>query len=831
MRSWLAVLMVITAVATWQLVAAHPASADEPDCDNIVINLVQDCGFEALSLSPDWMVGTPGTDVAVGTTSPHSEAQYAELGTNSGTNTLSQTLTGAAAGTEYALTFYLANTGTGGFTNSFMFDVQNTSNATIHVTTQNNAAAFSYTEYTATFIATAVQPALVMTERNDDGVWEVDDVSVVPISQCDALGSDNLVQNCGFEQGVDGVGEPTDWTLTPAASGSFVRVGGIDPPHSGASEMEFGAENGIDDTITQTLTTAQSGRTYHLSFWVACLGGDDFTATIDDVAGPNTDQSVFTASSGCTSGYAEHSADFTAGATAPTLVFAGRDPKTWVDLDDVVVQADYDVTFNVQGGQPLPLDQTVLSGGTATEPTPPTKAGLIFAGWSDHADGALGSTWDFSSFTVEHDLVLYAQFVPASECDAVAGNLVQDCGFEKGALSGPWTAVPAAAGADFGVDRSGATGHSGLHILSFGATSTEDDLVSQSIATTAGTTYDLSFWLSHDSPSDPSAVAPDFSADVAGTAAGTLSVLNELDPGLFTYAETRQTFTAAGSSVTLEFRSRSQDGWFSLDDVAIVAAPPGPPPAPTVTVASSANPTVPGASLTFTATVSPVPSCGSITWLVDNAPTPATATGSGSTYTLGPVSGLSTGTHVVTAAYSGCSSASATSGTVIEQVGTSAPPASPTPSPTASSSPPPKVTNPTIKAHISSAAGRHHGWYAGPVQISYTCTPGSTPLSASCPDPVTLTKDGAKQKVTVTVADTDGGMSTRTITVSIDQTAPKLTVKPRKGKCEATDATSGVASCTFHRHRTTRHGVTILHWSAKATDKAGNTTTKTGHYT
>jgi hypothetical protein len=96
---------------------------------------------------------------------------------------------------------------------------------------------------------------------------------------------------------------------------------------------------------------------------------------------------------------------------------------------------------------------------------------------------------------------------------------------------------------------------------------------------------------------------------------------------------------------------------------------------------------------------------------------------------------------------------------------------------------------------------------------------------------VTLTKDGAKQKVTVTVADTDGGMSTRTITVSIDQTAPKLTVKPRKGKCEATDATSGVASCTFHRHRTTRHGVTILHWSAKATDKAGNTTTKTGHYT
>jgi hypothetical protein len=141
------------------------------------------------------------------------------------------------------------------------------------------------------------------------------------------------------------------------------------------------------------------------------------------------------------------------------------------------------------------------------------------------------------------------------------------------------------------------------------------------------------------------------------------------------------------------------------------------------------------------------------------------------------------------------------------------------------------VTDPTIAAHVSSAAGKHNGWYRGPVQVSFTCVAGSSALSAPCPGSVTISKDGAKQKVTVTVTDVDGGTATRTVTVSIDRTAPKLTVKPRTGRCLATDAISGVASCVFHHHTTKRRGVTVLHWSAKATDKAGNTTIRTGHYT
>jgi hypothetical protein len=40
---------------------------------------------------------------------------------------------------------------------------------------------------------------------------------------------------------------------------------------------------------------------------------------------------------------------------------------------------------------------------------------------------------------------------PLSICDAAAGNLVQNCGFETGDLTS-WTQTPASEGSSFGVD-------------------------------------------------------------------------------------------------------------------------------------------------------------------------------------------------------------------------------------------------------------------------------------------------------------------------------------------------------------------------------------------
>jgi hypothetical protein len=41
---------------------------------------------------------------------------------------------------------------------------------------------------------------------------------------------------------------------------------------------------------------------------------------------------------------------------------------------------------------------------------------------------------------------------------------------------------------------------------------------------------------------------------------------------------------------------------------------------------------------------------------------------------------------------------------------------------------------------------------------------------------------------------------------------------------------SGISSCVITQRRHTKGGVTIVHWTAVATDKAGNTTTVRGSY-
>jgi hypothetical protein len=68
------------------------------------------------------------------------------------------------------------------------------------------------------------------------------------------------------------------------------------------------------------------------------------------------------------------------------------------------------------------------------------------------------------------------------------------------------------------------------------------------------------------------------------------------------------------------------------------------------------------------------------------------------------------------------------------------------------------------------------------------------------------------------------------VTVDIDTGSPTLVVHPRRGMCVGSDPVSGVASCVVTRHGTTNHGVTTVHWTAVATDNAGNQATKTGVY-
>lgn len=142
-------------------------------------------------------------------------------------------------------------------------------------------------------------------------------------------------------------------------------------------------------------------------------------------------------------------------------------------------------------------------------------------------------------------------------------------------------------------------------------------------------------------------------------------------------------------------------------------------------------------------------------------------------------------------------------------------------------------TDPLITATLSSSAPvSSFGWYHTPVTVTFHCTATSAPLTAPCPATVTLSSDGGGQSVSRTVQAADGGAATVAVTgIDIDQTPPVLRVVGLGGadprpRCVATDALSGVASCTITRHTSG----TRTSYVARATDRAGNVTVVRGHY-
>ena len=106
-------------------------------------------------------------------------------------------------------------------------------------------------------------------------------------------------------------------------------------------------------------------------------------------------------------------------------------------------------------------------------------------------------------------------------------------------------------------------------------------------------------------------------------------------------------------------------------------------------------------------------------------------------------------------------------------------------------------------------------------------------LDVTCPAPVTLTTEGTRE-VNGTVHAEDGRTATTSGKVRIDATKPVIH-GVRSGKTYAasphitcTDALSGIAHCTVHRHHRAGERVTF---SVRAVDKAGNVATRRGSYT
>jgi hypothetical protein len=145
------------------------------------------------------------------------------------------------------------------------------------------------------------------------------------------------------------------------------------------------------------------------------------------------------------------------------------------------------------------------------------------------------------------------------------------------------------------------------------------------------------------------------------------------------------------------------------------------------------------------------------------------------------------------------------------------------------------VVAPEITAAVTGTRNAA-GWYRA-ATVTFTCAEHSAPLTAPCPAPVVL-GDGADQVVTRTVTAADGGTaSVEVADLDVDVTVPTVAVAgvatgavylgaAPVPSCAATDATSGVASCTLAAKRSGE--VTTV--TARAVDRAGNVASATVAY-
>jgi hypothetical protein len=156
-----------------------------------------------------------------------------------------------------------------------------------------------------------------------------------------------------------------------------------------------------------------------------------------------------------------------------------------------------------------------------------------------------------------------------SQCEAVSGNLVLNCGFESALNFGPsW--VNSGNTAINGVAIGSPSTHSGDHGAFFGPQNTLGFLT-QSLATLPGGSYNLSFYLKNGGG------APNqFQVSFNG-----VQLTNQTDVSPFEYTLfTFNNLLATGTSTQLQFAFFNNPSWFFLDDVVVVRNNAAPVPEP-----------------------------------------------------------------------------------------------------------------------------------------------------------------------------------------------------------------------------------------------------------
>ncbi|GLY98700.1 Neogenin [Actinoplanes sp. NBRC 103695] len=142
---------------------------------------------------------------------------------------------------------------------------------------------------------------------------------------------------------------------------------------------------------------------------------------------------------------------------------------------------------------------------------------------------------------------------------------------------------------------------------------------------------------------------------------------------------------------------------------------------------------------------------------------------------------------------------------------------------------------PSISSTVTGAETAD-GWFKSPPSIAYTCADTTSGVNtlAICPTAVTVTADGANQRLTGTAADKAGNTATDTVFINLDRVAPSITATVL-GDTNAdgwftaaptvhftcNDMLSGVGACPADRKVTEEGRGQII--TGTATDRAGNT--------
>jgi len=164
-------------------------------------------------------------------------------------------------------------------------------------------------------------------------------------------------------------------------------------------------------------------------------------------------------------------------------------------------------------------------------------------------------------YTLLFFLAAVPSFASSSICDAIAGNLVQNCGFETGGFT-DWTHTGTWDYTD--VTSNPSYVNSGTYAAQIGPYVDEGlSSISQVLSTSPGT-YDLTFYLMHGGDCTGQTDCSEALVTWDGT-----TLMDELNAGIYGYTEISFLVTATGPS-TLEFGFASNPNYYYLDDVSVV---------------------------------------------------------------------------------------------------------------------------------------------------------------------------------------------------------------------------------------------------------------------